>query len=191
MYAQQHTASLHTSAAIPLWTQFKHQTLVATLTQTQRNPIVKANQKGRICHTPNNHWLIYLGLFILLRWVWVYVATYVWCLNCLITLWTWFCSCLPGIEKFFAYNFLVCNEECRPEWQVGVLPGLSFLQERKPCVVGGGSSTRSSNHSFLLRVCKCDGLKRTSSWQVGCWSSTTTKKRDSTRPPAFPPQIQC
>ncbi len=37
------------------------QFLVATLTQTQRNPIVKANQKGRICHTPVSHWLFCPG----------------------------------------------------------------------------------------------------------------------------------
>ena len=29
--------------------------------KTQPNPIVKANQKGRICHTPLSHWLICLG----------------------------------------------------------------------------------------------------------------------------------
>ena len=33
----------------------------ATWTQTLRNQIVKANQIGRICHTPVSHWLIYLG----------------------------------------------------------------------------------------------------------------------------------
>ena len=31
--------------------QFKH----------QRNLILKANEKGRICHTPNSHWLRNLG----------------------------------------------------------------------------------------------------------------------------------
>ena len=41
--------------------QFEHQTLVATSTQIQRNPIVQDNLKGRICHTPINRWLIYLG----------------------------------------------------------------------------------------------------------------------------------
>ena len=32
--------------------QFKHQTLVAMWTQTQRYAILKANEKGKICHTP-------------------------------------------------------------------------------------------------------------------------------------------
>ena len=41
--------------------QFKHQTLFATQTQTQRNLIVKPNQKGRICHTALSHWLRNLG----------------------------------------------------------------------------------------------------------------------------------
>ncbi len=41
--------------------QFKHQTLFATQTQTQRNLIVKPNQKGRICYTPMSHWLRNLG----------------------------------------------------------------------------------------------------------------------------------
>ena len=30
-------------------------------TQTERNQIVKANQKWRIWHAPISHWLIYLG----------------------------------------------------------------------------------------------------------------------------------
>ncbi len=36
--------------------QFKHQTLFATQTQTQRNLIVKANQMCRICHALISHW---------------------------------------------------------------------------------------------------------------------------------------
>ena len=40
---------------------FKHQTQFATQTQTQHNPKAKPNQKGRICHTPINHWLRFLG----------------------------------------------------------------------------------------------------------------------------------
>ncbi len=36
--------------------QFKHQTLVATKTQTQRNLIVAANPVCKICHTPIAHW---------------------------------------------------------------------------------------------------------------------------------------
>ncbi len=40
---------------------FSTKRLVATQTQTQRNPLVTTNQKGRICHTPISHWLIYLG----------------------------------------------------------------------------------------------------------------------------------
>ncbi len=42
------------------------------------NPIAKPNQKWRICYTPINHWLR-------LRWVWVFVANNVWCLNCLLS----------------------------------------------------------------------------------------------------------
>ncbi len=45
--------------------QFKHQTLFAMQTQTQRNLIVKANQMYRICHTLISHWpknLGYIGL---------------------------------------------------------------------------------------------------------------------------------
>ncbi len=41
--------------------QFKHQTLFATQTQTQRNLIVKANQMCIICHTPVSHWPKNLG----------------------------------------------------------------------------------------------------------------------------------
>ena len=41
--------------------QFKHQTLFATLTQTQHNLIMKANQICRICHTLNSHWPKKLG----------------------------------------------------------------------------------------------------------------------------------
>ena len=41
--------------------QFKHQTLFATQTQTQRNLIMKANQMCRICHTLISHWPKTLG----------------------------------------------------------------------------------------------------------------------------------
>ncbi len=41
--------------------QFKHQTLFATQTQTQRNLIVKANQMCRISHTLISHWPKNLG----------------------------------------------------------------------------------------------------------------------------------
>ncbi len=41
--------------------QFKHQTLFATQTQTQRNLTVKANQICRICHTLISHWPKNLG----------------------------------------------------------------------------------------------------------------------------------
>ncbi len=41
--------------------QFKHQTLFATQTQTQRNLIMKVNQICRICHTFISHWAKNLG----------------------------------------------------------------------------------------------------------------------------------
>ncbi len=41
--------------------KFKHQTLFATQTQTQRNLIVNINPMNRICHTPLSHWLRNLG----------------------------------------------------------------------------------------------------------------------------------
>ena len=41
--------------------QFKHHTLFAMQTQTQRNPFAKPNQKGRICFSPISHWLRFLG----------------------------------------------------------------------------------------------------------------------------------
>ena len=44
-----------------LFGEFKHQTSFATQTQTQRNIIVKPNQKGRICHAPISHWPKNLG----------------------------------------------------------------------------------------------------------------------------------
>ena len=43
--------------------KFKHQTLFATQTQTQRNLIVKANQMCRNCHAFISHWLKNLGYF--------------------------------------------------------------------------------------------------------------------------------
>ena len=43
--------------------QFKHQTLVATQTQTQTqcNPVLNTNLMSRICHTPSCNWLKNLG----------------------------------------------------------------------------------------------------------------------------------
>ena len=46
---------------IPYIREFKHQTLFATQTQTQRNLIIKANEMCIICHTLISHWPKNLG----------------------------------------------------------------------------------------------------------------------------------
>ncbi len=61
--------------------QFQHLPLFATQTQTQRNLIVKANQKQRICHTPISHWLRFLGY---VGFEFIYIANNVSCWNCLL-----------------------------------------------------------------------------------------------------------
>ena len=58
------TPSLAAIVSIICATSRSHADVTLRLTRavwTGRAPIVKANQKGRICHTPVGHWLICLG----------------------------------------------------------------------------------------------------------------------------------